>query len=83
MSCSPKPRMVVNDLVSMMDYAIAGLGLAYTYAAPVERLIESGQFRAVLEGMVPSRQRYTINYLSKRHMPVRLRAFIDMAKTIK
>lgn len=82
-SVAPKPRMVVNDLVSMMDYAIAGLGLAYTYAAPVQRLIESGQLKAVLEGMVPSRQRYTINYLSKRHMPVRLRAFIDMAKTIK
>lgn len=79
---APKQRMIVNDLSALMGYTIAGLGLAYVYASSAIPMIDEGRLVRVLHGMVPSRPRHTINYLSKRHMPKRLRAFIDMAKEI-
>ncbi len=77
---SPKPRMVVNDLVSMINFAKAGLGLAYVYRKPAEPFIASGELVTLFDKSVPPLPRYTINYLTKRHMPARLRAFIDLAK---
>lgn len=79
-SAMPKPRMIVNDLLSILNYAEAGLGLAYIYLVPAQPAIAAGRLTTVLDGQVPSLPRYTVNYLSKRHMPARLRAFIDMAK---
>ena len=81
-SVMPRPRMIVNDLASMLQFAEAGLGLAYLYAETARHLVESGKLICLLEGQIPSLQRYTVNYLSKRHMPARLRAFIDFAKAM-
>lgn len=80
-SVAPKRRLIVNNLAPMLDYAVAGIGLAYVYAGPVMAMIQDGRLVSVLEGMIPARPKHTINYLSKRHMPSRLRAFIDLAKT--
>ena len=77
---TPKPRMIINDLVSMINFAKAGLGLAYVYRKPAEDFIASGELITLFEKYVPSLPRDTINYLTKRHMPARLRAFIDLAK---
>ncbi len=82
-SVMPKPRVIVNDLSSMLSYAEAGLGLAYLYSKPVKPLVTANKLVALFEGQIPPLQRYTINYLSKRHMPARLRAFIDFAKNSK
>lgn len=82
-SVMPKPRIRVNGLVSMLKYVESGIGLAYVYASPVQPLIEAGRLLEVLKGQVFPSPKYTINYLSKRHMPERLRVFIEMAKHIK
>jgi DNA-binding transcriptional LysR family regulator len=79
----PKPRMVVNDLVSMVNLAKSGLGIAYTYKKPAEPYISSGELVALFDEYMPVLPRYTINYLTKRHMPARLRAFIELAKRMK
>jgi DNA-binding transcriptional LysR family regulator len=79
---TPKPRMIVNDLVSMINFAKSGLGLAYVYRKPAEPFIASGELETLLDKYVQPLPRYTINYLTKRHMPARLRAFIDMAKSM-
>lgn len=79
-SVMPKPRMVANDLQSMLGFAEAGLGLAYVYAESAENLINEGRLVEVLKGQTPSLPRYSLNYRSKRLMPARLRAFIDLAK---
>lgn len=76
----PKPRMIANDLNSMLRFAEAGLGLAYVYAEPAQALIREKKLISILDGATPILPRYTINYLSKRHMPARLRAFIDLAR---
>ncbi len=82
-SVAPKRRVVVNNINTLIDYAKSGIGLAYTYTFPARPLIETGQLVEVLKGMVPPRPRHTINYLTKRNMPMRLRAFIDLAKNAK
>lgn len=76
----PKPRLMVNDMTSMLHFAEAGLGLAYLYTKTAEPSIVQGKLVEVLVGQVPSLPRYSINYLSKRNMPARLRAFIELAK---
>lgn len=77
---TPKPRMIVNDLVSMINFAKAGLGFAYVYRKPAEPFIQSGELVPLFDKHISPLPRYTINYLTKRHMPARLRAFIDLAK---
>lgn len=77
----PRPRIIANDLPSMITFAKSGLGMAYVYRKPAEPLIASGELVSLLEKHVPALPRYTINYLTKRHMPARLRAFINLAKS--
>ncbi len=76
----PKARMVCNDLLSLLRYATAGVGVAYVYAKTAEPLVATGRLIELFEGKVPSLPHYTLNYLTKRHMPKRLRAFIDLAR---
>lgn len=78
---APRPRIVVNDVAAILRYAQSGLGVAYIYSSEVESLVASKKLISLLPGKTASLQRYTINYLTKRHMPSRLRAFIDFAKT--
>jgi len=80
---SPQPCMIVNDLVSMASFAKAGVGLAYIYRRIVEDEIASGELISIFDAYIPPLPRYTVNYLTKRHMPARLRAFIDLAKAHK
>jgi len=79
-SVQPKPRLVVNELTSLLAYAEEGLGIAYTYAKPAEDMIKAKRLKSLLKKHMPTLPTYSLNYVSKRHMPARLRAFIDMAK---
>lgn len=79
-SVQPKSKIIVNDLISLLGYAEAGLGLIYTYSSFSETQVKNGTLVPVLESYTSTLHRYTINYLSKRHMPNRLRAFIELAK---
>lgn len=79
-SVQPNPRLVVNELTSLLSYAEQGLGIAYTYAKPAQDMIKSKQLVSLLKKYMPTLPTYSLNYVSKRHMPTRLRAFIDMAK---
>lgn len=79
-SVSPKPRLVLNDFDSMLRFAQAGTGVTYIYSYVAMSLIEQGKLVPLFDDQIPSMHRYTINYLTKRHMPARLRAFIDLGK---
>ncbi len=79
----PKPRIVANDLQSMLGFAQAGLGLAYVYAESAKDLIADARLIHLFKRETPSLPRYSINYRSKRLMPARLREFIDLAKASK
>jgi len=77
---SPQPRATVNDLMSLLNFAVSGMGIAYVYRKPAEPFIASGKLVSLFDESIAELPRYTINYLTKRHMPARLRAFIDLAK---
>ncbi len=76
----PRPRMIANDLRSLLRYAVEGLGLAYVYAEVAEPYVAAGDLVEILPGCMPPLPRYCLNYRSKRNMTTRLRAFIDLAK---
>ncbi|WP_299887998.1 LysR family transcriptional regulator [uncultured Ruegeria sp.] len=77
----PKPRLVANDMRSLLYYASHGLGLAYVYREIAAPYVANHDLVEVLERHLAPMPRYSINYQSKRHMTRRLRAFIDLAKT--
>lgn len=81
-SVMPKPKLVLNDFDSMLRFAEEGLGLTYIYSFAAASMIKEKKLTPLFEGQIPSLHRYTINYLTKRHMPARLRAFIDLAKSM-
>ncbi|WP_299153773.1 LysR family transcriptional regulator [uncultured Tateyamaria sp.] len=76
----PKPRLVANDMRSLLHYARNGLGLAYVYAEIAAPYIANDGLVTVLGEHLSSLPRYSLNYRSKRHMTRRLRAFVQMAK---
>lgn len=76
----PKTKMVVNDIDALITYCEAGLGLAYTFAESVRESVEEKRLVAVLKKHVAPLPGFSINYLNKRHMPARVRAFIELAK---
>ncbi|WP_282092067.1 LysR substrate-binding domain-containing protein [Epibacterium ulvae] len=77
----PKPRLVANDMRSLLHYASRGLGLAYIYREIATPHVANKELVEVLRDHLAPMPRYSINYQSKRHMTRRLRAFIDLAKT--
>lgn len=77
---NPKRRFAVNNLRSMVEFAESGLGLAYVYEEAAKEAIEQGKLASLFDDEVPELPRYSLNYRTKRHMPARLRAFIDFAK---
>jgi DNA-binding transcriptional LysR family regulator len=76
----PHPKIVTNNVTSILESAKAGLGLAYIFASSVESSLADGRLVQVLEGQTAALPRFSLNYLSKRNMPPRVRAFVDYAK---
>ncbi len=79
-SAMPKPILIVNDIGSMLSYCEQGLGLAYTFAESTREATDKKRLIPVLEKFVARLPKFSINYLSKRHQPLRVRAFIELAK---
>ncbi|MEP2101651.1 MAG: LysR family transcriptional regulator [Parasphingorhabdus sp.] len=77
---NPKRRIAINNLRSMVQFAESGLGIAYVYKEAAKDALDQGRLLSLFEGQVPQLARYSLNYRTKRHMPPRLRAFIDLAK---
>jgi len=77
----PKPKIVANDMRSLAYFACQGMGLTYIYSELAKPYIQQGELVSVLDMFLPSLPRYSLNYSSKRNMPRRLRAFIDLAKS--
>ena len=77
----PSPRIISNDVNSILSHAQRGLGLAYIFSALGKAAVKSGDLTEVLPGHAAALPRFSLNYLSKRNIPARLRAFIDFVKT--
>ena len=76
----PRPRVAVNSQPDVIAFAERGLGLALLYADAARGAIERGRLVELLPGWALPLPRFRLAYRSKRHMPPKVRAFIDMAK---
>lgn len=78
-SVTPQPAVITNDSDSIMAFARKHIGIGYLYLHDIQPYLETGEVVQILTEYTSSQGRYSINYLSKKNMPKRLRAFIDMA----
>ncbi len=69
-----------NDTHVMIDAALEGAGLVCLLERRLERHLESGALRSVLEGWRATLPAFFLYYPSRRQMPLALRALIDHLK---
>ena len=74
-----RSRLVVSNTESALDAARAGLGLTVVFSYQVAELIRSGGLIPVLQDFQPPPQPVNFVYSPNRFMPVKLRAFLDLA----
>jgi DNA-binding transcriptional LysR family regulator len=68
---------ICNDSVLMIEAALDGQGLAYTFDLAVAEHIAAGRLVRVLEHASPSCPGFYIYYPGRRQLPPKLRSFID------
>jgi DNA-binding transcriptional LysR family regulator len=70
-------RLTVSDSTSMAGAALDGIGIAYVFARQVEGDLAAGRLVPVLPACWPTFTGFHLYYPTRRHMPAKLRAFID------
>jgi len=73
----PRPMHVLNDGEGLVIAAAAGLGLVQAPDIMAAEALAAGALEEVLPGYRPKPMPISIVFASSRHMPARLRAFID------
>jgi len=72
------PRMTVSDIISLREMAVAGLGFAMLTHAVCESDVQAKRLVRVLPDWHIPPVTISATFLERRHMPLRIRAFIDM-----
>ena len=81
---SVSPRMTVSDIVTAQEMIMAGVGLGILTHAISEADVKARRLVRVLPDWQLPPVTLSATFLERRHMPVRVRAFIDMlAQAIK
>jgi DNA-binding transcriptional LysR family regulator len=75
-------RLVCNDSLAMVDAALDGLGLAYTFDLAVEEHLRRGRLVRVLQPLCPTYPGFAIYYPGRRQLPPKLRSFIDFGRQL-
>ena len=73
--------LTLDESGLMLEAALAGAGLAYIADLRVADHIAAGRLVAVLEDWTPPYQGPCLYFASRRHIPSRLRALIDLIRT--
>ncbi len=73
-------NMVCSDGAVLHDWALNGKGLAWRSIWEVGSEIESGQLVSVLDNFVAPGNAIHAMFLQRRHLPLRIRAFIDFLR---
>lgn len=74
-----RSRLVVSNTELALDAARAGLGLTVVFSYQVAELIRLGGVISVLQDFQPPPRPVNFIYSPNRFMPVKLRAFLDLA----
>jgi DNA-binding transcriptional LysR family regulator len=72
------PRMTVSDIVTAREMIIAGVGLGVLTHVMAEAEVKAKRLVRVLPDWQVPTVDLSATFLERRHMPVRVRAFIDM-----
>lgn len=72
--------VTVNDASVMIEAAIAGMGLAYTFTPHVAQYLMAGRLQTCLEQFCPVWSGYHLYYPNRRQKSAALQAFIDVIK---
>ncbi len=70
-------RLRINDDEALSQAVLGGLGLALLPTFIIGRDIQAGRLRAALSEYIPVEQHVYALYLPTRHLPAKVRAFID------
>lgn len=66
-----------DDILGPVSLARSGAGLAQTYRFLVEQAIQAGELVEVLSGYAGASRPFFLLYPGNRHMPLRVRLFVD------
>lgn len=72
--------LVLDDLPALLQAALDGAGLCYTYEAYAAPWVAQGKLAYVLQDWAPPAERFYLYYPSGRHMSAALRAWVDFIK---
>ncbi|MBB4230134.1 DNA-binding transcriptional LysR family regulator [Rhizobium mongolense] len=73
-------RLVLDESGLMLEAALDGAGLGYLAEHSVAPYVANGRLVQVLDDWTPSYEGLCLYYSGRRHLPAKLRAFIDLAK---
>lgn len=69
-----------DDFSSLIQAAIDGAGICYTYEAYVRDYVQQGRLKIILKEWIPPGERMYLYFPSRENLPLSLRAFIDFFK---
>lgn len=81
LSIDVKGPLTFDDTALMVDAALAGAGLSYLTDTTVIEHLEKGQLIRVLEDWTPAYAGLCLYYPGRRHVPLGLRALIDLVRS--
>jgi LysR family transcriptional regulator, regulator for bpeEF and oprC len=77
-SVTVTPRMTVSEIMAAREMAVAGIGLTILTHAVGEAEVQAKRLVRVLPDWQIPPVSISATFLERRHMPMRIRAFIDM-----
>lgn len=75
--------LIFNEDRLIKDAALAGLGITQRFRGTVQRELENGQLVEVLADYAGDSPGFFIYFPASRHMPLKLRVFIDFMREIR
>jgi DNA-binding transcriptional LysR family regulator len=70
----------VNDLEFALRAAIDGIGVVQLPENAVQRFVDAGRLVPILPGWAPQLGSFSLFYSDRRHVPTKLRTFVDFLK---
>jgi DNA-binding transcriptional LysR family regulator len=77
---TPTGSLIVNDSDLLVRAAVSGVGFAYVIREHVARELTAGELVTVLDDWAPAIPGFFLYFPSRVQMPLKLRAFIDLAR---
>ncbi|MBF3419085.1 LysR family transcriptional regulator [Burkholderia pseudomallei] len=77
-----KSRIMVDDADAVISCALAGLGIISGYRFALRSHLDDGSLMEIMRGSVAETKPVSIVYYPSRHMPNKLRTFVDWFKAV-